>query len=148
VGAELVQTVLVDVLDPVLQSVIRPPVHTHGCIHARSTPRHLAALLHAVQLAPAVGLGLAHHVVIVVGLAPGADEVRGAEEGRRAGAELLDLGDVVGKRGGVDEVLVVESAAYELMHLPGSFRTVCTWADGTTWRVWGANGGFVVREVD
>ena len=77
-------------------------------IHARGTPRHLAALLHAVQLAAAVGLGLAHHVVIVVGLAAGADEVRGGEQRCRAGAELLDLGDVVGQRGGVDKGLLVE----------------------------------------
>lgn len=65
-------------------------------VHARRTAGHLTAFLHAVQLAAAVGLGLAHHVVIVVGLAPGADEVRGGEQGGRAGAELLDLGDVVG----------------------------------------------------
>ena len=111
VGAELGQTVLVDVLDPIAQSVTHPHhPHIRRDIHARRAPRHLAALFHAVQLAPAVGLGLAHHVVIVVGFAPGTDEERGAEEGRRAGTELLDLGDVVGKRGGVDEVLVVESA--------------------------------------
>jgi hypothetical protein len=111
VGAELGQTVLVDILDAFLKSVID---HLHPRtlvdIHARRAPRHLTALLHAVQLAPAVGLGLAHHVVIVVGLAPGTNEEGGAEEGCRAGAELLDLGDVVGERGGVDEGLVVESA--------------------------------------
>lgn len=110
-GTELGQTVLVDVFDPIQQSVIHPPhPHIWELIHARRAPRHLAAFLHTIQLAPAAGLGLAHHVVIVVGLAPGADEEGGAEEGRRAGAELFDLGDVVGKRGGVDEVLVVESA--------------------------------------
>lgn len=65
-------------------------------VHASRTPGDLAAFLHAVKLSPAVGLGLAHHVVIVVGLASRADEERGTQEGRRTGSELLDLGDVVG----------------------------------------------------
>jgi hypothetical protein len=77
-------------------------------IHASGTPGNLAALLHALQLSPAVRLGLAHHVIIVVGLAPRANEERSAEQGRRTGSELLDLGDVVGQRGGVDEGLLVE----------------------------------------
>jgi len=83
-------------------------------LHAGGTAGDLAALLHAVELAAAIGLGLAHHVVIVVGLAAGADEEGGAEEGRRAGSELLDLGDVGGQRGRVDEGLLVESAPDQL----------------------------------
>lgn len=79
-------------------------------LHARRASGDLTAFLHALKLAPAVGLGLAHHVVIVVGLASRADEERGAEKGRRTGTELLDLGDVVGQRGGVDEGLLVEAA--------------------------------------
>ena len=63
--------------------------------HARSTPGDLAALLHALKFTPAIGLGLAHHVVIVVRLASRPDKVRGTEERRRTGSELLDLGDVV-----------------------------------------------------
>jgi hypothetical protein len=65
-------------------------------IHASCTPGDLAALLHAVKLSPAVRLGLAHHVVIVVVLASCANEERGTEKGRRTGSQLLDLGDVVG----------------------------------------------------
>lgn len=78
-------------------------------VHAGGASRNLAALLHAVQLTAAVGLGLAHHVVVIVGLAAGADEKGGTEEGRRAGSQLLDLGDVVGERGGVVEGLLRES---------------------------------------
>lgn len=94
-------------------SVIRStivPQDSGDPLHACGTSCDLSTFLHALQLAPAVRLGLAHHVVIVVGLAPCADEIGGTEEGRRAGSDLLDLGDVVGKRGGVDERLLVESA--------------------------------------
>jgi hypothetical protein len=80
-------------------------------IHASRTPGDLAALLHAVELAAAVGLGLAHHVVIIVVLASRANKERSAEEGRRTGSELFDLGDVVGQRGCVDEGLLVEPGA-------------------------------------
>ena len=78
-------------------SVLKPPCSIqHKHIHARRTPSDFAALLHAVKLAPAIGLGLAHHVVIVVILAPRANEVRGTEQRRRTGSKLFDLGDVVG----------------------------------------------------
>ena len=63
--------------------------------HARGTPGDLTALLHAFKFTPAIGLGLAHHVVIIVGLASRPDKVRGTEEWRRTGSELLDLGDIV-----------------------------------------------------
>lgn len=96
VGAELVKTLLVDVADAAgRQHTIRSSSFL-SFLHACRTSGHLAALLHALKLSPAVGLGLAHHVVIVVGLAPRADEKGSAEEGRRTGSELLDLGDVVG----------------------------------------------------
>ena len=109
VGAELTQAVLVDVLDTgacvstrfVLQLQLQ-------YAHARGTPGDLAALLHALEFTPAVGLGLAHHVVIVEGLAARTNKVRGTEEGRRTGSELLDLGDVVRQRSCVDEGLLVE----------------------------------------
>jgi hypothetical protein len=65
-------------------------------IHASSTSGDFATLLHAVKLAAAARLGLAHHVVIVVVLASRSDEVGGTEERRRTGSELLDFGDVVG----------------------------------------------------
>lgn len=106
-SAELVETVVVEVLDTSGGSVWTGAGGGRD-IHACRTPGHLAALLHAVQLAAAVGLGLAHHVVIVVGLAARTDEVRGGKQRCRAGAELFDFGDVVGQRGGVDEGLLVE----------------------------------------
>jgi hypothetical protein len=97
VVAELAKTLVVDVLDTATPSVMRAVTQRpRGVIHARRTPRDLPAFLHAVQLTAAVRLGLAHHVVIVVGLAARPDEKGGTEKGRRAGTELSDLGDVVG----------------------------------------------------
>jgi len=110
VGAELVEAFLVDVANAAKSSAFLSGHRIDFSLHARCTPGDLAALLHALKLSPAVGLGLAHHVVIVVGLASRADEKRGAEKGRRTGTELLDLGDVVGQRGGIDEGLLVEAA--------------------------------------
>jgi hypothetical protein len=77
-------------------------------VHASSTSGDFATLLHAVKLAAAGRLGLAHHVVIVVVLASRSNEVGGTEQRRRTGSELLDLGDVIGQRGGVDEGFLVE----------------------------------------
>jgi len=53
------------------------------------------------------------HVVIVVVFAPGANEERGREKRRRAGTELLDLGDRVRQRGGVDEDVLVEAMIFQ-----------------------------------
>ncbi len=94
-----------------LQAVSAFPslLSVRGLVHACCTPGDLATLLHALELSPAIGLGLAHHVVIVVGLASRADKEGGAEKWRRTGSELLDLGDVVGQRSGVDEGLLVEA---------------------------------------
>jgi hypothetical protein len=110
VGAELVETLLVDVADAANSSAFLSGPRINSSLHARGTPGDLATLLHALKLSSAVGLGLAHHVVIIVGLASCANEERGAEKGRRTGTELLDLGDVVGQRGGVDEGLLIEAA--------------------------------------
>ena len=107
--AELVEAFLVDVADAANCQHSLRSTKIPLFLHARRTPGDLAALLHALKLSPAVGLGLAHHVVIVVGLASRANEKRGAEKGRRTGSELLDLGDVFGQRGGVDEGLLVEA---------------------------------------
>lgn len=83
----------------------------YGCnIHTPRASRHPPALLQAFELALAGVLGLALHEVIVVVLAPRADEEGGGQQGGRAGAELLDLGDRVRERSGVDKVLVVEPA--------------------------------------
>lgn len=109
-GTELVQALLVDVADAAnCQHFCQSPV-VRSSLHARRTPGDLATLFHALKLSSAVRLGLAHHVVIVVGLASRADEEGGAKEGCRTGSELLDLGDVVGQRSGVDEGLLVEAA--------------------------------------
>lgn len=127
VVAELVEAVLVDVFQPVgrkfvsaIHSAKYLPVHlymplsTPGCLHAGSASGDLPAFLHAVELAGAVGLGLAHHVVVIVRLAPGADEERSGQKRSGTGANFLDLGDVVGQRGGVDQHLLVESAEREV----------------------------------
>lgn len=108
-AAELVKALLVDVADAADCQQFSLSIEVRLLLHARGTPCHLTALLHAFKLSPAIGLGLAHHVVIVVGLASRADEERGAEEGCRTGSKLLDLGDVVGQRSGVDEGLLVEA---------------------------------------
>lgn len=55
-------------------------------------------------------LRLALHVVIVVVAASSADEEGRGEKGSRAGTNLLDGGNVLGERRGVDEDLLLESA--------------------------------------
>ena len=49
------------------------------------------------------------HVVVIVGLAAGADEVAGAQQRGGRSTDLGDLGDVVGEGSSVDEDLLVES---------------------------------------
>lgn len=83
-------------------------------LHAGSASRHAATLLHAFELALAGVLGLALHVVIVIGAAPGADEEGCREKGRGGGADLLDLGHGVGEGGGVHKDLLVEAASTSL----------------------------------
>jgi hypothetical protein len=78
-------------------------------IHARGTSCDLSSLPHAVDLAPASGIGLTLHEVIVVGLAAGADEEGSAHQWGGAGPDLLDLWNVIGKWCGVDEHMLVES---------------------------------------
>ena len=77
-------------------------------IHALGASRHPPALLHAVELAPAIGVGLALHVVVIVVAAPGTDEEGGREKRSRAGTDLLDLRDRVRKGGGVVVEMLVE----------------------------------------
>lgn len=78
-------------------------------VHALGAAGDPSALLEAVQLALARVLRLALHVVIVVVAASGADEEGRRQQGRGAGANLLDGGDAVGERRGVDEHLLVET---------------------------------------
>lgn len=81
VVAELVEALFVDVADATNSQHFAPLTEGWISLHARRTSGDLAALLHALKLSPAIGLGLAHHVVIVVGLASRADKERGAEKG-------------------------------------------------------------------
>jgi hypothetical protein len=92
--AELGQAVLVHVVQTVVDrqqriSRIRVPLYPSSKpveevagldLHARSTSCDLPSLPQAVQLSSAVRLGLALHVIIVVGLTPGSNEEAGAEE--------------------------------------------------------------------
>lgn len=53
---------------------------SHGPnLHARRTPRNLPPFSHAFKLPSAIGLRLAHHVVIIVRFAPGAYEEGSAQ---------------------------------------------------------------------
>jgi hypothetical protein len=92
VGAELLKAGLVDILEPVIEesaegiltrsntpSSSRPSQNVSlnvatRYVHAPGAAGDSAALLQTLKLAPAGVLGLALHVVIVVVLAPGADE--------------------------------------------------------------------------
>ena len=115
VGAELLEAGLVDVLDPGTSVSTHPNRHSAHWfpipptsrasnpgtsdrkwhIHAPRASGDPAALLQALELAPARVLRLALHVVVIVVLAAGADEERGREERGGAGTDLLDLGDGV-----------------------------------------------------
>lgn len=89
-------------------------------VHALGASRHPPALLHAVELASAVGVRLAFHVVVIVVAAPGTDEKGGGKQRRRAGTDLLDLRDGVRKGSGVVvEVLVEPGIADVVSSLPG-----------------------------
>jgi hypothetical protein len=131
VGAELLEAGLVDVLEagrvsacvcrsrgpiPAHRSLPPGPILATRCrrtsranVHTPGAAGHPAALLQALELAPARVLGLALHVVVIVVLASRADKERGRQKGGRAGTNLLDLGDRVWQRGGVVENLLVEA---------------------------------------
>jgi hypothetical protein len=78
-------------------------------IHARGTSCDLPPLPQAVDLAPAIGFGLALHKVVVVGLAASTDEEGGTHQWSGAGTDFRDLRYVIGKGSGVDEDMLVES---------------------------------------
>lgn len=79
-------------------------------VHTLGAAGYPSSLLQAVQFSLAGVLGLALHVIIVVVAASCADEEGGRQQRRRGGTNLLDLGNVVRERRGVDEHLLVESA--------------------------------------
>lgn len=77
------------------ESMPRASRAKEGVVHARSTSCNLPALLHALQLPPPIGLGLADHVVVIIRLASCTDEEGSAEQWCRTGSDLWDFGDVV-----------------------------------------------------
>lgn len=88
---ELVEAVGVDVLE-----------------HRHRTPGDASPFLQALE-GTAVVFVLAHHEVVVVRLAAGADEVGGTQQRRQGGADLLDVGDVQGHRGLFDVLPLVSA---------------------------------------
>lgn len=77
-------------------------------VHAGGAAGDSTALLHAVELAAALALVLALHVVIVVVAASSADEEGRRQQRRGAGADLLDGRDILRQRCGIDEDRLVE----------------------------------------
>ena len=57
---------------------------------------------------------LAKHEVVIVGSASVADEVSGAEERSRGGADFFDFGDVLGHGGRIDQDMLVESGKFSV----------------------------------
>lgn len=80
-------------------------------VHARRAAGDLAAFLQAVKLPTAIGLVLALHKVIIIGLAAVADKVGRAQQERGCGTDLVNLGDVRRHRRRVHQQLLVESVS-------------------------------------
>lgn len=80
----------------------------HIVQHTSRAARDFATLLQTLELALAVGLGFAVHVVVIVGFAACSNEEGGAEEGCGGGADFLDCWDGGREGGSVDEDLLVE----------------------------------------
>lgn len=106
---ELFQAVLVDVLDTayLLACFHMLPIAGRS-VHAGGASGHLAALLHALELSAAVCLSLAHHIIVIVGLASRTNKVGRAQKRGGTGTQLGHLGDVIRERGGIDESLLIE----------------------------------------
>lgn len=82
--------------------------NTGGNLHARSTSSHFPAFFQAVKLPPSVRLRLTHHVIVIVGFAPGSDEVGCAHQGCRTCPDFCHFGDVVGEGCSVQKDLLIE----------------------------------------
>lgn len=78
-------------------------------IHTSRTAGNLPAFLQAIEFPSSIGLILALHKVIIISLAPVPDKVGRAQQERRCGTNLLNLGDVGRHRRGVHQDLLVES---------------------------------------
>jgi len=151
--AELCQAVLVHVVQPVASVRKRSCSRKASCsdspiffsilwmyVHAGCASCDLATLPQAIQLSPSIRLGLALHVVIVVGLAAGSNEEARAHKRRGRSSNLLDLGNGIRERSGVHEDLLVEPARKWLAHVACICRNDMrlTWV---VWRpFWGCNG--------
>lgn len=114
VGIELLQAVSVDILDPVeCQFPYSPKLKSFvwyiRYIHTSRTAGDFATLLETVQLSSAIGIGLALHVVIVIGTAAVSDKKRCAHKGSGCGADFLDFGDVIWHWRRIDEDVLTES---------------------------------------
>jgi hypothetical protein len=101
-------------------------------VHAGCASCDLATLPQAVQLSPTVRLGLALHVVIVVGLAAGSNEEARAHKRCRRSSDFLDLGNGVRERSGVHKDLLVEPGRKWLENVPSRYSIHM----GHTWVVW------------
>lgn len=78
-------------------------------IHTSRTAGDFATLLETIQLSSAIGIGLALHVVIVIGTAAVSDKERCAHKRGGCSADFLDFGDVIWHRRRVDEDVLTES---------------------------------------
>lgn len=91
VGVELFQAVGIDILD-----------------HTGSATRNLPTLLQTLHLPSSISVGLALHVIIIVGSASVPDKERRASQRCRSSPYLLHLGDVIGHRRCVNEDMLVK----------------------------------------
>lgn len=78
-------------------------------IHTSRTAGDFATLLETIQLSSTIGIGLALHVVIVIGTAAVSNKKRCAHKRGGGGADFLDFGDVIWHRRRVDEDVLTES---------------------------------------
>lgn len=127
----------------ILQTIPMPPELLQAVLinvlqHARGAAGHFPALAHAVEFAAAVGFGLAHHVVIVVGFAAGADEVGGAEEGGGGCTDFVDGRDGGGEGGCVEEDGLVEAGGLALLVWNSIGRDESNWEERSRYRGWRA----------
>lgn len=112
---ELLQAVGVEILDTAhCQLREKIPGENGMHIHTPGTSRNSPALFETLELALARVLRLTFHEVVIVVLAPCANEIRGGKEGSRCSTEFLDFGDRIRERRGVVENLLVEAEYMQL----------------------------------
>lgn len=84
---------------------------TQKHIHAGGATGDLATLLEAINIPPPIGLGFTLHVVIVVRAAAVSNEKRGTHQRSRRSTDFLDLGNAIGHRRRVDQIVLIEPGA-------------------------------------